>query len=57
MVSYYNQNTFIVLIIVTFVTKKLRLISVQAFFTHPARQVRFTGNARISYKMFLIVKL
>ena len=56
-VSHYNQNSSVILIIVTFVAKKLRLISGQTFFTYPTRRVRLTGNARISYKMFLIVKL
>lgn len=56
-VSYYNQNCRIILKYDTHITKKLRLVPAYAFLPEQTMRDHPTEDARISYKMFLIVKL
>ena len=56
-ISHYNQNRRIILKYDTHITKKLRLVPAYAFLPEQTMRDHPTEDARISYKMFLIVKL
>ena len=56
-ISHYNQNRRIILKYDTHITKKLRLVPEYAFLPEQTMRDHPTEDARMSDKMFLIVKL